>query len=246
MTDYNPNNANERNFDPSVKARLDYKKAGMSKSQYKVLQNRWIKGQAAAEGKEYKTWYTPKGYSSVWSTESGQKPGTVYWKPEAYARYRADLPQMEWDTSKDIQNYWHNPTNVVSWINRLRAQDDDYEPPEWIDKQFINDQYSALKDYNSEEDDPLYWKPLPFGNEAAYATSFAADPNGNIPVYDSIIKQITQGEGAAARLRRQVELAEMQFNELKKEEEAKAQAWLTEVNTAPDAATVVSKLSEGV
>lgn len=38
----------------------------------------------------------------------------------------------------------------------------------------------------------------------------------------------------------------MQFNELKKEEEAKAQAWLTEVNTAPDAATVVSKLSEGV
>lgn len=246
MTDFDPNNANEWNFDPSIKARLQYKDSGMSKSTYVQLKNRWLRNAAAAEGKEFRTGYAPQGYSRIWSTQSGQKKNTVYWKPEAYAKHLSTMPQMEWDTTKDVQNYWHNPTNVVSWANRLRIQGDDYEPPDWLDTKFVEAQYDALKHYNGDEDDPLYWKPLPLGSEDAYLTNFYSDPNGNIPVYDSVLKQITQGEGAVVRLQRQMELAETEYARFEQEQRAEQEAWLTDVNTDQDTKSVVAKLNDGV
>lgn len=267
MPQYDPKTVNALNFDPTAKAKIKYLQAGMTGLQYKGLQNDWLKQQAINEGREYKTGYVPKGYkythsspvaeapsgrfrefTETWNyrTQGGKPTTTMYWKPEAYQLYRKDLPAVPWDTTKEIQNYWHNPSNVISWMNRLRVQDDSYEPPDWLDTKFLESQYEALKHYNGDEDDPLYWKPLPFGSEEAYLTNYAQDPNGSIPIYDEILKDVTQYEGAAARLKQNVELAEAEAKRMEQEFRTEQQLRIAELDTLPDAKSVIDKLSEGV
>jgi len=242
MTDFNPNK-----FDPSVKWEQEARKTDMSKSQYVIMKSRWLKEQATKEGVQYKPGYVPQGYTQTWTSQSAQNPGSIYWKPDAYAKYRPDLPSALWDNSKDVQNYWHNPASVVSWHNRFRVQDEGYEPPEGIDKNFIEDQYSALKDFNDDEDNPLYWKPLPLGHEAAYQTNFAFDPTDNMqPIMRAVNEQLYQPPPVQKRYEEQVSLAQEGWTREDATEQARIQNIYVRAQTSPDAATALSVLKGNI
>ena len=135
-------------FDPTKQGQDKYKESGMSGSNYYVQKVRWLKQQAKQEGYTGSlTTYTPKGFRQIWTGESAQDPNKYYWKPDAYAQGRPDLPYATWDKTKEIQNYWHDPANVVRWHNFFRVQDEDYEPKQpWLDKDLVESQYKALKD----------------------------------------------------------------------------------------------------
>ena len=232
-------------FDPSAKAQQEYRNT-TSASNYYVMKSRWLKQQAQNEGVQYKPGWIPKGYKQTWTSQSAQNPGSIYWKPDAYAKFRPDLPSALWDNNKDIQNYWHNPSNVISWHNRFRVQDEDYEPPEGIDKKFIEDQFDALKDFNDDEDDPLYWKPLPLGHDAAYLTNFTADPNGDMPIYRSVIDQLNSPEMLAKRYREYEATAVQNQKIAEQKQQEEIQAIITEASTAKSAQEVLDKLQDKV
>lgn len=251
-------------FDPSAKAKKDYVQSGMKPADYNAQRLDWLKSMATSEGKEYKPGYVPKGYTKIqaspintmrekgkpfgytetwrYSSVEGKKPDALFWKPDAFAKYRPDLPAAKWDYTKDIQNYWHNPTNVVSWHEHFRVQDEGYEPPSWLNKDFVEEQYKALKDYNDYEDDPLYWKPLPIGHEAAYYSNFGADPNGNTPIYEQIAEQVSQPEAVTARYREYAAQAQQTVTGLEGKSQEEIQTLIDDVNTQPDAASGLAKL----
>ena len=60
--------------------------------------------------------------------------------------------------------------------NFLRVQDDDYEPPPYVNKDFVNGLYKTLKAYNG-TDDTSQWQPLPFGTEEAYVAYLQPGPD---------------------------------------------------------------------
>ena len=110
----------------------------------------------------------PPGTQRIWTQHSNINRNLTFWKPDAQARFRPDLPPAIWDNSKPYQGYWGDPKNVVEAYNFLLVQDDDYIPPGYIDPEFVNNMYKQLKTFNSNNDDPYRWEPLPFGDEAAY------------------------------------------------------------------------------
>lgn len=109
----------------------------------------------------------PSGYQRIWYRRDPQNPNLLYWKPDAQYRYRQDLPPAVWDSTKQFQGYWDDPKKIVNAYNYLRVQDDDFEPPAYLDKDFINSMYKTLEAYNNTEDTAL-WKPLPYGSEESY------------------------------------------------------------------------------
>ena len=121
--------------------------------------------------------WEPRGYRKVWYSFSRDNPNMVLWRTAE--RYTADpsAPPAIWDTTKTIQNYWHDPQNIIRWYNYLRVQESDYIPEAFVDPDFVKNQYSALKYYNGNLD-PDNWKPLPFGEDAAYQTFFQPDIDG--------------------------------------------------------------------
>lgn len=110
----------------------------------------------------------PPGTQKIWTQQSNLNRNLTFWKPDAQARFRPDLPPAVWDNSKQYQGYWGDPKRVVDAYNFLRVQDDDYVPPSYLDPEFVNDMYKQLKTFNSGNDDPYRWEPLPFGHEASY------------------------------------------------------------------------------
>ena len=118
----------------------------------------------------------PAGTQRIWAGYSNINRNITYWKPDNYARYRPDLPPAVWDNTKQIQGYWDNPRNVVEAYNFLRLQDDDYEPPPYVNKDFVNGLYKTLKAYNG-TDDTSQWQPLPFGTEEAYIAYLQPGPD---------------------------------------------------------------------
>ena len=236
-------NMNPGNFEPTEPARQEYKEEGVSKSNYLVMKHRWLQQQAAKEGKEYRPGFVPKGYMKSWVQESALNPGSYYYKPDAYAKYRPDLPAALWDDNQEYQNYWHNPKNVVSWINRFRVQDEGYEPPEGIDKDFIEGQYEALKDFNDDEDDPLYWEPLPMGHEAGYAQNYYMNPDtGDVPIYRPIVEQLSREPEVARRLKQQYDAAAKEAETASIETERQNAETLSSINTNEDAQAVLDGL----
>lgn len=253
-------------FDPTAKGKLNYLQSGMTARDYNVMRSSWLKQQAANEGREYKPGYVPEGYVRVYSspraeglqgrakhftetwnyrTQDGKPTTTLYWKPEAYAKYREDMAAVPWDITKKYQNYWHNPANVVSWTNRLRVQDEGYQPPDWLDTDFLESQYDALKHFNGDEEDPFYWKPLPFGSEEAFLTNYVPDPNGSIPIYDAILEDQTKYENAFAGIQKSIAAAQSIYDMQLKQEQQKIIDWQADVNTDDSAESVLTKLQQG-
>jgi len=72
--------------------------------------------------------WEPRGYRKVWYSFSRDNPNMVLWRTAE--RYTADpsAPPAIWDTTKTIQNYWHDPQNIIRWYNYLRVQEYDYIP----------------------------------------------------------------------------------------------------------------------
>lgn len=254
-------------FNPTAQGKLDFFQSGGTTADYLRMRSDWLRQMAASEGKEYKPGYVPEGYTKVYSspraertpgrapgftetwnylTQNGKKPTTMYWKPQAYAEYRKDLPAVPWDITKTYQNYWHNPSNVISWMERLRVQDEGYTPPDWVDTEFLEAQYDALERYNGDEDDPLYWKPLPFGSEEAYLTNWQPDNNGVIPIYDAIVKDQIEYKSSFTQLQNAVAQAQIVEDEKIKQAEKEITDWQTSIQTDEDAASVLSKLNYGV
>ena len=119
---------------------------------------------------------TPDGMQKIWTGYSNTNRNVTFWKPDNYARFRPDLPPAVWDNTKPFQGYWDNPRNVVEAYNFLRLQDDDFEPPPYVNKDFVNGLYQTLKAYNG-TDDTRQWQPLPFGTEEAYVSYVQPGPD---------------------------------------------------------------------
>lgn len=119
---------------------------------------------------------TPPGYRRIWWRRDPQNENLVYWKPDAQYRYRPDMPPAIWDSKKQFQGYWDDPRNVVKAYNYLRVQDDDFEPPSFMNKDFVNSMYKTLAAYNGTQDTAL-WKPLPYGSEESYYAYAAPGPD---------------------------------------------------------------------
>lgn len=126
----------------------------------------------------YRQWdaQVPPGYQRIWWKRDPQNQKVIYWKPDAQYRYRPDLPPAIWDSTKQFQGYWDDPKNVVKAYNYLRVQDDDFEPPAYLDKDFVNSMYKTLASYNGNQD-PALWKPLPYGTEESYYAYAAPGPD---------------------------------------------------------------------
>jgi len=118
----------------------------------------------------------PEGTQKIWINKHPFVPNLTYWKPDSYHLYRPDLPPAVWDNTKQYQGYWDNPRHVVEAYNFLRVQDDDFEPPPYVDKDFVNGLYKLLKAYNG-TDDTSQWQPLPFGTEEAYVAYLQPGPD---------------------------------------------------------------------
>lgn len=154
---------------------------------------------------------TPPGYRRIWWRRDPKNENLIYWKPDAYYRYRQDMPPAVWDSKRQFQGYWDNPKNVVKAYNFLRVQDDDFEPPAFMDKDFVNSMYKTLAAYNGTQDTTL-WKPLPYGSEESYYAYIApgpdwweSDPN-NRHLYPDNPQRLNLGVSQAG-LGGQVELA---------------------------------------
>ena len=188
-----------------------------------------------------------KHFTETWNyrTQDGKPTTTLYWKPEAYAKYREDMSAVPWDITKKYQNYWHNPANVVSWTNRLRVQDEGYEPPDWLDTDFLDSQYEALKHFNGDEEDPFYWKPLPFGSEEAFLTNYVPDPNGSILSMMPSWKT-RRNMRTPLLVFRSIAAAQSIYDMQQKQEQQKVIDWQTSINTDESAESVLSKLQQGV
>lgn len=118
----------------------------------------------------------PPGYRRVWWRRDPQQQNLIYWKPDAQYAYRPDLPPAIWDSTRQYQGYWDDPKNVVKAYNYLRVQDDDFVPPSFMDKDFVNSMYKTLAAYNGTQDTAL-WKPLPYGTEESYYAYIAPGPD---------------------------------------------------------------------
>jgi len=170
-------------FDPSQEAQERYRASGMSRSAYMLQRTRWLQNKWNAEGNQGRPNfdYVPRGYNRTWSMRSAD-PNKVYWKPEAAARLGTlDMPWAVRNNSLKQQNYWEDPHKVGMWKDFLDLQPDDYEPPEWLDKDSLNALYSELKAYNGGSTDYVRWKPLPFGSQDYYAMQFMQSPPGTAP-----------------------------------------------------------------
>jgi len=132
-------------------------------------------------GRFWSSEYQPKNTEKVWYLDSAE-PNRVYWKPDILAKSRADLPFAVYDKSKEQQTYWDDPTKIGHWHDFLSVQDDDYEPPAWMDADGINSIYKELKAVNGNED-WRNWKPLPFGSVGLYQSQMMQDPFGGSPNY---------------------------------------------------------------
>lgn len=119
---------------------------------------------------------TPPGKQRIWWKRDPQNEKIIYWKPDAQYRYRPDLPPAIWDSTRKFQGYWDDPKNVVRAYNYLRVQDDDFEPPAYMDKDFVNSMYKTLAAYNGTDYTAL-WKPLPYGTEESFYAYAAPGPD---------------------------------------------------------------------
>lgn len=119
---------------------------------------------------------TPPGYRRIWWRRDPKQENLIYWKPDAQYRYRPDMPPAVWDSRRQFQGYWDDPKNVVKAYNYLRVQDDDFEPPSFMDPDFVQSMYKALAAYNGTQDTAL-WKPLPYGSEESYYAYAAPGPD---------------------------------------------------------------------
>lgn len=180
-------------FDPSQKAQEGYRASGMSRGQYITLRERWRKSQWQAEGNQGlpKFDYVPRGYNKVYSMRSAE-PNKTYWKPEAAARLGSlDMPWAVNRANLPQQTYWDNPVKVGMWKDYLDLQPDDYEPPDWLDKDALNALYKELKSYNDGSTDYHRWKPLPFGSQANYVMQFLQAPPGTSPNQEPLYTRTT-------------------------------------------------------
>lgn len=119
---------------------------------------------------------TPPGYQRIWWRRDPKNENLIYWKPDAQYRYRPDMPPAIWDSKRQFQGYWDDPKNVVKAYNYLRVQDDDFVPPSFMDKDFVNSMYKTLAAYNGTQYTAL-WKPLPYGSEESYYAYTAPGPD---------------------------------------------------------------------
>jgi len=96
--------------------------------------------------------WVPRGYRKVWYSFSRTNPSVIAWRSNERQLADPSSPPAIWDTTKTIQNYWHDPQNIIRWYNYLRVQESDYIPEAFIDPDFVKNQYSALKYYNANLD----------------------------------------------------------------------------------------------
>lgn len=132
-------------FDPTREGMERYKKTNMSKSAYFQMRKRWLQQQARREGyKGSMLSYVPRGYNRAYTMSSAEK-NKQYWKPEAVARTDFQAP---WAVRRaDKPAYWDDPQRVGRWYDFLRLQSEDYEPPDWLDKDAVTALYKELKNF---------------------------------------------------------------------------------------------------
>jgi len=162
-------------FVPNNETYQRYRDSNKSHSMWIRDRTRWLAKQAQREGYQGSMAnYVPRGYDRFYRMSSANKD-KYYWKPDAVARTDNFAP---WATQNDNKpNYWDDPQRVGRWYDFLRLQSDDYEPPDWLDKNTVTNLYKELKAYNG-HDDYTAWKPLPVGSMGRYYGQFQSAPEG--------------------------------------------------------------------
>lgn len=167
-------------FDPTRKGLEKYKQSGMSRSAYLVQEARWKRQQMQNQGYQGGiSSYTPPGYTPIQSQRSVENPDLLYWKSSDMARYtngyaphKSTAPMA---VSGGEKRFWDSPQAIGRFHDFLQVQDDDYEPPDWLNKNAVNSAYKSLTDYYG-NNDWANWNEIPFGTDASYLTSFMTSP----------------------------------------------------------------------